>query len=729
VNGPAKLLVSNVTVPSEYRFWSAEYSTNCTGDCPTEFDPSTPLADGPAIYITPHHKYGSKILGDFVLLRETQPAAPLGCLYGLNVSGFPTASNKDELWGRDAEGIGQSTNVWESTYPVTTITTAGKFPLGADWGEIGGGGLYFSGLRRIELEFNTSANPNYCATLTLYPQEVWTPYSSRRWESQTGYCWGGFTIGCPATNTSNSSCGVVNGTVPTDERYWEIDGFQVNQWDSPDLSVTPKMEIKIPNPADGLNDMLPYLGQDLSQSTNRPHTVYMNRGTKWNETTCNDFSTVPADASTDTYSGSYNVVADIQTKFGSYCECWSNPDGDGCLPFPQNDTQPDIAGYVTGLVASINGTTYTQNGASAAGIGRTIAVPTDNGNITLSASTDPGAGRKVRVQVPDMTPYNFDIDSCSGAITGTSGGHTISMNWPHGEDCNNCPDELVTGCCEYADGSVSRVNGSAACSGTYSGDDTTCPPVGCCALVGSPDESGVTEAYCDGLGGTWSEGASCDGTGWCINDTDGSVTSGVEENDCTGTWSATEPTMGCCTISGTQNPDVAEQWCTAQSGTFVTGDCPEESTDWTSVSARIEVQSLDMYCDDPTFSCFEDAYLPSYIFSSVASNPYTSSGTRTATLSGDVADGEDNSLNPTFQQVTVIVGATGTLVTVQLTFDGGQTISGQVLLPSPTADCPVVSWSGALTTWSGTWTQTCSGTAYDASDWAGIISLSLNCEP
>ena len=212
--------------------------------------------------------------------------------------------------------------------------------------------------------------------------------------------------------------------------------------------------------------------------------------------------------------------------------------------------------------------------------------------------------------------YDYELDSCTGTIIGTSvadAQDSVTFTANGWTDCGTPtgPPATPTGCCESPFGTIQNGVTAAQCAaagGTFS-EAAACPPIGCCtlgdgsresnvtesycnaeggswaagacpdlptgccAIIGGPDQNGKTQAECNALGGTWTEGVNCDGSGWCIDDTDGSVTANVEENDCTGTFSATEPVMGCCTIGGTQNPDVAQQWCTAQSGTFVAGDC------------------------------------------------------------------------------------------------------------------------------------------------------------
>ena len=347
----------------------------------------------------------------------------------------------------------------------------------------------------------------------------------------------------------------------------------------------------------------------------------------------------------------------------------------------------------------------------------------------------------------------FEITgSCNGSVTWTSlnnPSNSISFDIENGEDCSSCEEinPVASGCCVLSDGTVIESLTSAACSslgGVYSGDSSSCPPTGCCTLPdtsveedvteayctaqsgswvsgdcpviptgccelsGQPDESGVTESYCTTQGGTWTEGVDCTtgwcidnatglvtsgveedectgtwsatepavgcceisgqanepnvaqsyciaqggtwnegegcGTGWCINNTTGAVTAGVEEDECTGTWSASEPTLGCCTISGTQNPDVAESWCTSQSGSFTAGDCVSTEFDPT-VSSRIVVNSATIDVPDPSMSCNDNFELNLTL---PRTGAYTTSLTKTRGLSGKVTGGDYEYSDPTF---------------------------------------------------------------------------------
>ena len=88
-----------------------------------------------------------------------------------------------------------------------------------------------------------------------------------------------------------------------------------------------------------------------------------------------------------------------------------------------------------------------------------------------------------------------------------------------------------------------------------------------------------------------------DPLGYCMDDTTGAVTENVLQSECTGTWSADAFTLGCCDVSGTEHPNVAEDWCTTQSGSFTAGACPPDF-DPCPENAKFTLTSLSL--SDPT---------------------------------------------------------------------------------------------------------------------------------
>ena len=118
--------------------------------------------------------------------------------------------------------------------------------------------------------------------------------------------------------------------------------------------------------------------------------------------------------------------------------------------------------------------------------------------------------------------------------------------------------------------------------------------------VNEPTKYVLLQAECEetsnGDGGT---DPPTDPEGYCIDDTTGAVTSNVLQSECTGTWSSTEPTTGCCDISGTNNENVAESWCTTQGGTFTAGACPP-SFDACAENARFKVTAITFADPNPT---------------------------------------------------------------------------------------------------------------------------------
>ena len=99
---------------------------------------------------------------------------------------------------------------------------------------------------------------------------------------------------------------------------------------------------------------------------------------------------------------------------------------------------------------------------------------------------------------------------------GTETGIT-STTWASGGPCG----AAGTGCCLESDGTVTSGSTDADCvsgGGTYQGDGTTCPDVGCCT-EGGVDYSGVTSAWCDEQGGSWVSGdCGCTPAGCCCGD-------------------------------------------------------------------------------------------------------------------------------------------------------------------------------------------------------------------
>lgn len=387
--------------------------------------------------------------------------------------------------------------------------------------------------------------------------------------------------------------------------------------------------------------------------------------------------------------------------------------------------------------------------------------------------------------------YIVDLDRCGGGtITGlddTNPSLITTFEWPYGEDCEECETpEVNYGCCLLPDGTTQITNGASACegtlSGTFQGVGTSCPPTGCCTLpddsteagvteayctaqggtweqgsdcsvppeptgccelVGSPDQSGLTESECDALGGSWTEGATCGPTGWCIDNSDGSVTSGVEENDCTGTWSSTEPVMGCCEIGGVQNSNVAEDWCTDQGGTFNAGDCVSDPFDPTT-SARITVNSLTLDAPDPSMNCTDNF---EFTLSGTPTGSYTVNGTKETEISGSVngdstTTGQPSSLTPVISKVEAVFNSfPANTYNVNAFFYWTAPSGDSYYLKASTntattvgiGDCPSFTLSGSFDTveslttlGASTWSQSCN--SISASDLVGSYNITVECQ-
>ena len=443
----------------------------------------------------------------------------------------------------------------------------------------------------------------------------------------------------------------------------------------------------------------------------------------------------------------------------------------------------------------------------------------------------------------------FEITgSCDGSVTWTSLNnptHSVSFDISGGGDCASCEDigGVPTGCCVMTDGTVDASSTSSSCTaagGTYSGDGSSCPdvgcctlpdtsvegnvteayctaqsgtwvsgdcpaiPTGCCEISGQADESGVTEAYCTAQGGTWTEGVSCttgwcidnatglvtanveedectgtwsatepavgcceisgqanesnvvesyctaqggtwnEGenctTGWCINDTTGAITANVEEDECTGTWSATEPTSGCCNISGTEHPDVAQSWCTGQSGTFTAGDCPEPTFDPCGESWAASINYLFLDMDDPNF----DLSNPFYFSNSAWTQSTNALRRDVCSAFGAQLDNStssvygDNTGDPTTLSiasnlsVNYISGSGTWTVDLYLTWTYLSTSYNITATKSgisiPSAGCPTVTILDTFDTFSGNYVQYGGGNTFDVNDLVGSFSVTLTCE-
>jgi len=304
--------------------------------------------------------------------------------------------------------------------------------------------------------------------------------------------------------------------------------------------------------------------------------------------------------------------------------------------------------------------------------------------------------------------------------------------WTEGEDCD------PTGYCQDpVTGVVTSGVEENDCTGTWSADPF---PTGCCEISGASDQPDKTQIECSVLGGTWVEGESCSGLGFCVNDTTGAITPDVEEDECTGTWSATEPVSGCCTISGTQNPDVAESWCTAQSGTFVSGDCPSTGFDPT-VSSRIVVNSVTLDAPDPSMNCSDNFEMT--INSLPQTGSYTTALTKPRSVSGKIEGGDYEYADPTFgtqivgSDVQVIFDDVAETYVVQMTIQWSYGSSFGIVAttnPSPTAGigaCPSFTLSGEFDTIANmigkaSWTQNCN--SMTTADLVGSYNITVECE-
>ena len=303
----------------------------------------------------------------------------------------------------------------------------GNIPVGADHGITLGEGYYFSGLRRIELNDGLSCGR---PSVTLYPEQVWSPLSSRRWENALGtYC---PAVQNPATSVNIIGTGTNTGVPPLDERYWEIDSFQVDNWDSSNLSAPPSFSIWFEEPV-SVTKPYQFFGVDLECDIDRPVSQDMTEGSVFDCDGCVDgiagncgdipFDQIFSDAVINTYTGTEKTGATLDTSRGELCECWSNPDrGGGCLLFPAFGSQPDESTLVENFEWHSGGNTSTQNGTSSWYLYSDpynsywlLEIPTDDGLFYLSPDirlSGGGIGRKVTM-TPAVGPSRYiELDAC-----------------------------------------------------------------------------------------------------------------------------------------------------------------------------------------------------------------------------------------------------------------------------------------------------------------------------
>ncbi len=777
---------------------------------------------------------GTRILASESVSFNGDPAAVGHCVYGADVN-VPVPSNWSGCWDQTSYPRVVTKGAYISDPDKESWGLASQLPDAASrvydpfsdpnaLNELSQ--TRWAGLRRVEWVVGYVGS-SYNVTVNFIPQEIWIPYVSNSFYQ--------YFLDHVVKNNAARYCTLCE---PSMRQWWDGVSIEKLAWDSPynDLSKSfkgPVMELESTNvllpttTSSGFDFAWPRLGMDMLMDASGTTTMCFNA---WDGTNpCSPSCTNRTDTFYQDTSGTLNM------DYSSICwdsaeplddKCWSNAMGGGCFPIAKQG-MPDNVQPFTGFSCAVNGVTWTQNGDSY-WEENSLLCPVTNGtpaedriaklwnDDTLRGITETGYYLGLSLYVPfgTLDDYLLIMDKCDGLVTALCTAEPTllcTFTFAAGEGCDECnPDPPAYGCCILADGTTTLATGQAQCEGpmggTYSGDGVECPPVGCCALIGSPDLSDVTEAHCTTqggvwteatdcneagycqdpitgvvtpdveendctgnwsatpfptgccviigspdqsgkneiecsvLGGTWTEGASCGPLGWCIDDTTGAITPNVEENDCTGTWSATEPTSGCCTIGGTQNPDVAQSWCTAQSGSFVAGACPTNDFDPTT-SSRIVVNSLTLDAPDPSMNCSDNFEMTINGLPSTGS--YTTALTKSRGLSGKIEGGNFEYSDPTFgTQITsssaeVVFDNVADTFVVKMTINWAYGSSFGFVATTAAAPisgigtCPSFTLSGtfdSIVDGAGktAWTQNCN--SQTTSDLVGSYNITVECQ-
>jgi len=185
---------------------------------------------------------------------------------------------------------------------------------------------------------------------------------------------------------------------------------------------------------------------------------------------------------------------------------------------------------------------------------------------------------------------------------------------------------------------------------------------------------------------------------------------------------------------------VAESWCTAQSGTFVSGDCPSTGFDPT-VSSRIVVNSVTLDAPDPSMNCSDNFEMT--INSLPLTGSYTTALTKPRSVSGKIEGGNYEYADPTFgtqivgSDVQVIFDDVAETYVVQMTIQWSYGSSFGIVAttnPSPTAGigaCPSFTLSGEFDTIANmigkaSWTQNCN--SMTTADLVGSYNITVECQ-
>jgi len=220
-----------------------------------------------------------------------------------------------------------------------------------------------------------------------------------------------------------------------------------------------------------------------------------------------------------------------------------------------------------------------------------------------------------------------------------------------------------------------------------------------------------------------------DPEGYCIDDTTGAVTSNVLQSECTGTWSSTEPTTGCCDISGTNNENVAESWCTTQGGTFTAGACPP-AFDACAENARFKVTAITFADPNPT-DCATTAWSVTGLSGNALGSPATGC-TKVAYRGVTIVSSENPPASTgvidcdvTYNTGTGDWDLTGEVRYYNNAVSGTTTVTLVGTLSNTLTACATTISGNIFGTSAGSYSQSCDFT--DGSAISGTITLELEC--
>tara|TARA_R110002012_G_scaffold286594_1_gene478211 strand:+ start:259 stop:1881 length:1623 start_codon:yes stop_codon:yes gene_type:complete len=239
----------------------------------------------------------------------------------------------------------------------------------------------------------------------------------------------------------------------------------------------------------------------------------------------------------------------------------------------------------------------------------------------------------------------------------------------------------------------------------------------------------LVQSECEEESGGGDGGGETDPVGYCIDDSTGLITSNVLQSECTGTWSADEPVSGCCEIGGVNNENVAQSWCTDQSGTFTTGACVENIYDPCPENAKMVIQSMN-FADPGASGCASTPW--EFTHSAQMGLGYQTGCDKDWKSSGTVASSENPAGGTAVCDGTATYNAASNTWSISGKVEYFNTnTSGTTTVPfTGTAahvgtDCASTSITANITGGGGNYDQTCDFTTAD--EISGTISLQMVC--